>query len=128
MSGSWRSRSMAWTNSEAESSRCPTTGSCRSRSGAGGRHPRWRGDGMLVAVSVEPRPEALVVTGSKQDLFRAPRLITEGRPQYAVLDNGERFLFNEISETAPRVVSLDRITRADSMGRRYLSRGSGERR
>ena len=83
---------------------------------------------MLVAVSVEPRPEALVVTGSEQDLFRAPRLITEGRPQYAVLDNGERFLFNEISETAPRVVSLDRITRADSMGRRYLSRGSGERR
>ena len=86
-------------------------------SGAGGRHPRWRADGralyyvrsdgMLVAVSVEPGPEALVVTG-EQELFRAPDLIFEGRPQFAVLDNGERFLFNEISGTTPRVVSVIR--------------------
>ncbi len=62
---------------------------------------------MLVVVSVVPGPEALAVTG-EQGLFRAPSLIFAGRPQFAVLDNGERCLFNEISGTAPRVVSVIR--------------------
>ena len=63
-----------------------------------------RGDGMLMVVPA-PEPGASALTG-EQALFPAPSLILEGRPQYAVLDNGERFIFNEIGGATPPVVSV----------------------
>jgi len=41
-------------------------------------------------------------------LFEAPRVnLVSARPQYAVLDNGGRFLFNAIAEiTTPRSITV----------------------
>ena len=66
---------------------------------------------MGAAPAVAPRADALEPTG-EEDLFQVPDLIFEGRPQYAVLDDGERFIFNEISVSEPRVVSVVRNWRS----------------
>ena len=40
-------------------------------------------------------------------LFQAPQTVDETRRQYAVLDNGERFLFNAVHEGAePRSMTV----------------------
>ena len=84
-------------------------------SDSGGRQPRWRqdgeelyyisGDGMFVAATVAVGASGIEVT-HLQPLFRSPRVIREDRPQYAVLDNGARFIFNEIDETVPRFMTV----------------------
>ena len=56
---------------------------------------------MFIGVTVSLGPSGLEVT-DRQPLFLAPRLIRESRQQYQVLDDGERFIFNEIAETVPR--------------------------
>ena len=93
----------------------PEGGRKKRISDSGGRQPRWRqdgkelyyisGDGSFVAATVAAGASGVEVT-NLQPLFRAPRVIREDRPQYAVLDNGARFIFNEIDETVPRFMTV----------------------
>jgi hypothetical protein len=85
----------------------------------GGGHVRWRQDGKeiyflsiddrLMAVSVSRGTKGEIVLGDPTEVFQAPvrgDAIPFGfsRQQYAVLDNGQRFLFNKVVDggtTAP---------------------------
>ena len=82
---------------------------------SGGRRPRWGptgrelfyidAAGMLVVATLSVEDSQLQVT-ERQSLFEAPRLIREERPQYEVLGDGERFIFNEISRAQPRSMTV----------------------
>jgi Tol biopolymer transport system component len=76
----------------------------------GGTKPFWREDGRelfyirpedgaLMAAKVSPGDSGLTIS-TPQKLFQAPELeyMASGRKQYAVLDNGERFIFNEVAD------------------------------
>ena len=93
----------------------PEGGGKKRISGSGGRQPRWRrdgkelyyisGDGMFVGATLTAGASGIEVA-DLQPLFKAPRLLRVNRPQYAVLDNGARFIFNEIDETVPRFMTV----------------------
>ena len=81
----------------------------------GGRHSLWRedgkelyfiaDDGAFMAVPITATGSGLTI-GSPQALFQAPRLLFFSRRAYAVLDNGERFLFNAVSERSARSITI----------------------
>ena len=91
----------------------------------GGGHVRWREDGKeiyylgiddrLMAVSVSRGATGEIVLGDPTELFHAPvrgDAIPFGfsRQQYAVRDNGQRFLFNKVVDggtTAPIKILLN---------------------
>ena len=59
-----------------------------------------------MAAKVAPGDPGLTIS-SPQMLFQAPEHFPEARRQYAVLDNGERFIFNEvIPEQPPRSIAI----------------------
>ena len=95
----------------------PTPGNKLRISTNGGRHPRWRKDarelyylspdGKLMVAAMNSSPSGMEIT-DRSELFEAPRVnLGSSRLQYAVLDNGERFLFRAISEsTTPRSITV----------------------
>ena len=65
-------------------------------------------DGMLVAASIMSSPSGLEIS-TRRALFEAPEVPpATSRKQYAVLDNGERFIFNAITEDVPRSIAVIR--------------------
>ena len=94
----------------------PERGSKNRISTAGGLGPTWgragrelyyvSGDGMLLAATVSLGASGLEVT-DRRSLFQAPRLrLPVGPHHYQVLDDGERFVFNELTETRTRSVTV----------------------
>jgi eukaryotic-like serine/threonine-protein kinase len=95
----------------------PTPGRKRVLSTNGGFEPEWRKDGRelyylapdrkLMAVSIASSASGLEAS-SPRALFEAPEVRPFiARAQYAVLDNGQRFLFNVPYEKAePRSISI----------------------
>jgi len=85
----------------------------------GGVWPRWRKDGnelyyiapdrKLMAVSIT-RGSSGLRGSSPRPLFETPMVSTQStssRPQYAVLANGERFLFNAlVSDPNPQGITV----------------------
>jgi serine/threonine protein kinase len=82
----------------------------------GGTLPIWRkdgrelyyvrADGAFMVAKVAAGASGLTISGP-QMLFQAPEHIPEARRQYAVLDNGERFIFNEVdAEQSPRSIAV----------------------
>jgi Tol biopolymer transport system component len=84
---------------------------------AGGTQPLWhedgrelyyvREDGAFMVARAAPGASGMTIS-SPQMLFQAPKhILLESRRQYAVLDDGERFIFNEIiSEQPPRSIAI----------------------
>ena len=65
-------------------------------------------DGKLIAAGLRSSSSGLEVT-TRQELFDAPQVLSAtSRKQYAVLDNGERFIFNAINEDVPRSITVIR--------------------
>jgi serine/threonine protein kinase/Tol biopolymer transport system component len=62
-------------------------------------------DGAFMAVPITATGSDLTI-GRPQALFQAPRLLFYHRRAYAVLDNGERFLFNAVSERSARSITI----------------------
>ena len=62
-------------------------------------------DGTFMAVLVTATGSDLTI-GRPQALFQTPRLVALGRRPYAALDNGERFLFNAVSERSARSITI----------------------
>ena len=58
-----------------------------------------------MAVSITASGSELRIA-NPQALFQAPRLVLSGPRRYAVLDNGERFLFNAVSERSARSITV----------------------
>lgn len=95
----------------------PTPGRKRLISTHGGSEPEWRRDGRelyylapdrkLMAVTIASSPSGVEVSIPRA-LFDAPEVWPFiGRAQYAVLDNGQRFLFNVRYENAePRSINV----------------------
>jgi serine/threonine protein kinase/Tol biopolymer transport system component len=95
----------------------PTAGRKRLISTNGGFEPEWRKDGRelyymapdrkLMAVTIASSPSSVEVSIPRA-LFEAPEVRPFiGRAQYAVLDNGQRFLFNARYENAePRSINV----------------------
>jgi hypothetical protein len=95
----------------------PTPGRKRVISTNGGFEPEWRKDGRelyylapdrkLMAVTMASSPSGVEVSIPRA-LFEAPEVQPFiGRAQYAVLDNGQRFLFNARYENAePRSINV----------------------
>ncbi len=84
----------------------------------GGIRPLWREDGRelfylredgaFMAAKVVDGPSQLTFS-RPEVLFQAPELVADGssRRQFAVLDNGERFIFNEVTaEHPPRSIDI----------------------
>ena len=87
-----------------------------------GELPMWRADGRELYF-VSPNNQLMAATvdivGSQTEvstplaLFEAPPLLENATPQYAVLDNGERFIFNAVYEGAePRSITVVRNWKA----------------
>ena len=80
----------------------------RQVSSAGGRQPRWRGDGKELfylqpdgkLVSVEVRAGATLETGVRKLLFQTRAEFSTFHHQYCVTGDGQRFLFIEPAEEA----------------------------
>ena len=83
---------------------------------SGGAQPMWSKDGRelyylspdrkLMAASIQISSSSLEIL-DRQVLFGAPQVIDEtNRRQYAVLDNGERFIFNTPLENNPRSITV----------------------
>ena len=65
-----------------------------------------RPDGMfMVATLVE---DATGLNVERAPLFVAPRLPFDVRTHIAVVDDGQTFIFNEVAETVPRVITVIR--------------------
>ena len=82
----------------------------------GGTHPLWRQDGTELYY-LTPDHQLMVVdvvsggsdlrTSTPRVLFQAPEIVDETRREYAVLDNGERFVFNAVHDGAePRSITV----------------------
>ena len=83
-----------------------------------GEHPLWRPDGealyyltpeaRLMMVQTRLTSSTLQIS-PPEFLFEAPEVVDEVRRQYAVLDNGDRFIFNAVYEDAePRSITIVR--------------------
>jgi len=98
----------------------PTPGN--ERRVAAGRQPLWREDGAeLYYLDPENRLTVAGVQGAgarfefsaPKVLFEAPEVVDEVRRQYAVLGNGQRFIFNAVYEGAePRSITVVRNWKA----------------
>jgi serine/threonine protein kinase/Tol biopolymer transport system component len=95
-------------------SRFPATSVRWQVSSAGGRQPRWRLDGRelfylaldgsMMSVTVDPMPDFRA--GAPHRMFQAELPVVTRSEQYAVADNGQRFLFLKPATGIPARVTV----------------------